>query len=213
MRKISGQWTIRGKEFANCNCNYGCPCQFGSPTTHGNCEGVITGHIEEGNFGDVRLDGLDFAMLFWWPGEIAQGNGRIQQVVDESASEEQRDGLGQILRGEQTAPGATHFSIYNSMTSEVLDTLYAPIDLEIDIEARTARLSVAGIVESTGTPIINPHSGEPSRSRINLPNGFEYTVAEMGSGSSKLTAGIELELTDSYGQFSILHMNQDGVIR
>lgn len=210
---MSVQWTIRGKEFANCNCNYGCPCQFGSPTTHGNCEGVITGHIEEGNFGDVRLDGLDFAMLFWWPGEIAQGNGRIQQVVDESASEEQRDGLGQILRGEQTAPGATHFFIYNSMASEVLDTLYAPIDLEIDIEARTARLSVAGIVESTGTPIINPHSGEPSRSRINLPNGFEYTVAEMGSGSSKLTAGIELELTDSYGQFSILHMNQDGVIR
>ena len=210
---MSVQWTIRGKEFANCNCNYGCPCQFGSPTTHGNCEGVITGHIEEGNFGDVRLDGLDFAMLFWWPGEIAQGNGRIQQVVDESASEEQRDGLGQILRGEQTAPGATHFFIYNSMASEVLDTLYAPIDLEIDIEARTARLSVAGVVESTGSPIINPHSGEPSRSRINLPNGFEYTVAEMGSGSSKLTAGIELELTDSYGQFSILHMNQDGVIR
>ena len=210
---MSVQWTIRGKEFANCNCNYGCPCQFGSPTTHGNCEGVITGHIEEGNFGDVRLDGLDFAMLFWWPGEIAQGNGRIQQVVDESASEEQRDGLGQILRGEQTAPGATHFFIYNSMASEVLDTLYAPIDLEIDIEARTARLSVAGIVESTGTPIINPHSGEPSRSRINLPIGFEYSVAEMGSGSSKLTAGIELELTDSYGQFSILHMNQDGVVR
>lgn len=93
--------------------------------------------------------------------------------------------------------GATHFFVYNSMASEVLDTVYAPIDLEIDIEARTARLSVAGVVESTGSPIINPHSGEPSRSRINLPNGFEYTVAEMGSGSSKITAGIELELTDS----------------
>ena len=207
------QWMIRGTEFANCNCNYGCPCQFGSPTTHGNCEGVISGHIEEGNFGDVRLDGLAFAMLFWWPGEIAAGNGRLQFVIDESASDEQRDGLGQILRGENTAPGATHFFVYNSMASEVLDTVYAPIDLEIDIEARTARLSVAGVVESTGSPIINPHSGEPSRSRINLPNGFEYTVAEMGSGSSKITAGIELELTDSYGQFNILHMNQDGVIR
>ena len=207
------QWMIRGTEFANCNCNYGCPCQFGSPTTHGNCEGVISGHIEEGNFGDVRLDGLAFAMLFWWPGEIAAGDGRLQFVIDESASDEQRDGLGQILRGENTAPGATHFFVYNSMASEVLDTVYAPIDLEIDIEARTARLSVAGVVESTGSPIINPHSGEPSRSRINLPNGFEYTVAEMGSGSSKITAGIELELTDSYGQFNILHMNQDGVIR
>ncbi|MCH7532139.1 MAG: DUF1326 domain-containing protein [Gemmatimonadetes bacterium] len=97
------QWMIRGTEFANCNCNYGCPCQFGSPTTHGNCEGVISGHIEEGNFGDVRLDGLAFAMLFWWPGEIAAGDGRLQFVIDESASDEQRDGLGQILRGENTA--------------------------------------------------------------------------------------------------------------
>jgi hypothetical protein len=74
-------------------------------------------------------------------------------------------------------------------------------------------LSVPGVVESTGSPIIDPFSGEPSRARINLPNGFEYTVAEMGSGSSKLTGAIELELTDSYGQFNILHMNQDGVIR
>jgi hypothetical protein len=111
-------------------------------------------------------------MLFWWPGEIAEGNGRIQHVIDENASDEQRDGLGQILCGEHTAPGATHFFICNSMASEVLDTVDASIGLEIDIDARTARLSVAGVVESTGTPIINPHSGEPARSRINLPNGL-----------------------------------------
>ena len=90
---------------------------------------------------------------------------------------------------------------------------YALIELEIEVDARTARLNVSGVVESTGSPIIDPFSGDSQRARINLPNGFEYTVAEMGSGSSKLTGGIELELTDSYGQFNILHMNQDGVIR
>jgi hypothetical protein len=42
---------------------------------------------------------------------------------------------------------------------------------------------------------------------------FEYTIAEMGTGTSKVTAGLKLELNGSYGQFSILHMNQDGVIR
>jgi hypothetical protein len=132
-------------------------------------------------------------------------------VIDERATDAQREGLRRILHGEDTTPGATHFAVYNSMMAEVLETLYAPIELEID--ARTAQLSVPGVVESTGSPIIDPFSGEPSRARINLPNGFEYTVAEMGSASSKLTAGIELELTDSYGQFNILHMNQDGVIR
>ncbi len=210
---MANQWTIRGVEYGNCNCDYGCPCQFNSPTTHGNCEGVLAGHIAEGHHGDTRLDGLDFAMMFWWPGEIKDGNGRQQVIIDERADDAQRAALRRIVHGEDTVPGATHFSVYNSMVSEVLETLYAPIDLEIDVDARTARLSVAGVVESTGSPIINPFSGEPHRARINLPNGFEYTVAEMGSGSSKLTAGIELELTDSYGQFNILHLNQDGVIR
>ena len=22
------KWTIKGREFVNCNCSYGCPCQF-----------------------------------------------------------------------------------------------------------------------------------------------------------------------------------------
>jgi hypothetical protein len=51
------------------------------------------------------------------------------------------------------------------------------------------------------------------RSRIDLPGGFEYTIAEMGNGSSTVRAGIALDLKNSYGQFNVLHMNQDGVIR
>jgi hypothetical protein len=35
----------------------------------------------------------------------------------------------------------------------------------------------------------------------------------MGNGNSRVRAGIQLDLTDSYGQFDELHMNQDGVIR
>jgi hypothetical protein len=35
----------------------------------------------------------------------------------------------------------------------------------------------------------------------------------MGNGKTTARAGIKLDLTDSYGQFNVLHMNQDGVIR
>ena len=98
--------------------------------------------------------------------------------------------------------------------SETLDPLYVPIELTIDVEAREAKLKIDGIVESTGTPIIDAFSGKPARARINLPNGFEYTVAEMGSGKTKATvSGLELDLDGTYGQLNILHMNQDGVIR
>lgn len=210
---MSDRWMLRGVEYGNCNCAWGCPCQFNAPTTHGHCEAIVTGHIEEGHFNDTRLDGLNWALLLQWPGEIADGNGKQQAIIDESAAADQREALGKILHGEATAPGATHFFVYNSTMSEVLETLYAPIELSIDVEARKARVSIPGIVESQGSPILDPNSGAESRSRIHLPNGFEYTVAEMGTATSTITAGIKLDFADSYGQFNLLHMNQDGVIR
>jgi len=204
---------LRGTEYGNCNCDWGCPCQFGAPTTYGNCEAVIGGHIEEGYFGDTRLDGLDWVMTVWWPGEIAAGGGRQQAIIDERADDAQREALRKILHGEETAPGATHFFVYNSTMSEVLDPIYAPIALEIDVDARRGRIEVPDLVDSVGSPIPNPFGEGDSRSRINLPNGFEYTIAEVGTGTSKTTGAIALDLDDSYGQFNILHMNQDGVIR
>ena len=210
---MSDKWTIRGKEFSNCNCAYGCPCQFGSPTTYGNCEAIGSLEIEEGHFNDTRLDGLYAVMLLYWPGEIADGGGTQQAIIDERADTEQREALRKILHGESTAPGTTHFSVFNSTMSKVLETLYAPIELSIDIEARRAHVEVPGLVESTGSPIVDPFSGGEFRAGIGLPNGFEYTYAEMGSGTSKVRAEIKLDLSESYGQFNILHMNQDGVIR
>ena len=210
---MADRWTIRGVEYGNCNCAWGCPCQFNAPSTHGSCEAVTGGVVEEGHFNDTRLDGLRWVMLLQWPGEIADGNGRQQAIIDERADGAQREALRKIVHGESTAPGATHFYVYNSTMSEVIDPLYAPVDVEINVDARRARLFVPGLVESTGSPIVDPHSGGEHRAQIHLPNGFEYTVAEMGTGQSKARAGIKLDLSDSYGQFNILHMNQDGVIR
>ncbi len=210
---MADRWMIRGVEYGNCNCAWGCPCQFNAPSTHGSCEAVTGGVVEEGHFNDTRLDGLHWVMLLQWPGEIADGNGRQQAIIDERADSAQREALRKILHGESTAPGATHFYVYNSTMSEVIDPLYAPVDVEIDVDARRARLVVPGLVESTGSPIVDPHSGGEHRAQIHLPNGFEYTVAEMGTGQSKARAGIKLDLSDSYGQFNVLHMNQDGVIR
>jgi hypothetical protein len=210
---MDDRWEMRGAEFSNCNCAYGCPCQFGSPSTHGHCQALSAGRIEEGYFNDVRLDGLNWIGLFQWPGEIAEGNGRQQYIVDERADAAQRAALGRILRGESTAPGTTHFYVFASTMSEFLDTIYAPIAVSIDVEARRARVNAPGLVDAEGSPIIDPHSGEEFRAGIGLPNGFEYTYAEMGSGTSRVRAGIELDLADSYGQFHVLQMNQDGVIR
>ena len=210
---MADNWVIRGVEYANCNCDWGCPCQFGAPTTYGHCEAIVMGRIDEGNFNDTKLDGLNWALLLYWPGEIADGNGKEQAIIDERADAAQREALEKILHGKATSPGATHFFVYSTTMSEVLETLYAPIELSVDVEGRTADLKIGDLAESTGRPIISKFDGNPVRSRINLPNGFEYTVAEMGNGNSKVRAGISLDLSDSYGQFNVLHMTQDGVVR
>jgi hypothetical protein len=207
------QWVIHGIEYGNCNCNWGCPCQFGAPTTHGHCEAVVAGHIDDGAFNETRLDGLDWALLLYWPGEIAQGNGTEQAIIDERADADQREALRKILHGEATAPGATHFFVYNSTMSAVLDTLYIQIDLSIDVDARTANLKIGDLVTSVGAPIMSAFDGHATRSGISLPEGFEYTYAEMGNGNTTSRAAIKLDLKDSYGQFNRLDMNQDGVIR
>ena len=210
---MEDQWMIRGEEFTNCNCAYGCPCQFNSPSTHGTCEAIAATRIDEGHFNEVNLAGLNIVLLVQWPGEIADGNGRQQFIVDERADEDQREALVKIMKGESTEPGATHFFVFNSTMSEVLDPIFAPIELEMDVEARTARVRVPDILEAEGSPIKNPHSGDAFEAAIVLANGFEYSRAEMGSGTSRVRAGIELDLQDSYGQFNVLHMTQDGVVR
>ncbi|MGH7286977.1 MAG: DUF1326 domain-containing protein, partial [Myxococcota bacterium] len=179
----------------------------------GHCEAVAAGQVDEGYFNETRLDDLRFVMLLQWPGEIAEGNGRQQMIIDERADPQQREALRRILHGESTTPGATAFFVYNSTMSQVFDPVYAPIELSIDIDARRARVRVPGLVESDGSPIVDPNSGRELRSQIRLPNGFEYTVAEIGHGTSRARAALQLTLDGTHGQFHVMHMNQDGVIR
>jgi hypothetical protein len=59
--------------------------------------------------------------------------------------------------------------------------MYVAIDFESDQERRTARLKVPGFGEFRAEPIKNPVTGEEHRARIDLPNGFEYKLAEMAN--------------------------------
>ena len=72
-------WDVQATEFANCSCDYGCPCQFNALPTRGHCYAVAGYQIHQGHFGDVRLDGLRAAAIWKFPAAVHLGNG-IQQV-------------------------------------------------------------------------------------------------------------------------------------
>ena len=206
-------WEIKAREFTNCNCDYGCPCQFNALPTHGNCQAIVGYQIDEGHFGETRLDGLRAIYIGDWPGAVHQGDGTIQLIIDEQADEAQREALRAIMYGEETEPGATVFNVFMSMVTTVHDPLYKKIDFEVDIDKRTAKLLVEGLVDGTGEPIRNPVTGAELRARIDLDGGFEYLVAEMGSGTSKSMGTIPMELTASYGQFANIHLSPQGIVQ
>ena len=85
------KWMIKAREFVNCNCAYGCPCQFNALPTYGFCQAVTAMEIEQGYHGDTKLDGLRFAGIFRWPGPIHEGHGESAVIIDKRADEAQRD--------------------------------------------------------------------------------------------------------------------------
>ena len=137
----------------------------------------------------------------------------MQVIIDERAGAEQRAALETVLTGGETEEAKTHWWVFHAMSDRVHPTLFKPIEFSCDIEGRTARVVVPGVLESTGRPIRSPVTGEPHRVRIDLPDGIEFTLAEVGSATTKATAAVALDLSDSYGQFSRLRHSGTGIVR
>jgi hypothetical protein len=206
------KWKIEGSDFSHCSCAYGCPCQFNALPTKGYCKAVVGISIDQGFHGDTRLDGVKFAGVFAWPEAIHMGHGEATLAIDENTTPAQRDAILRIVSGQDTEPGATIFQVFSTTLEKVNDPIFTKVDFEIDIDGRTARLRVPDLVEARGEPIRNPVTGEASRSRIDLPNGFEYDLAEVGRGWATTRGAIAFELADSHAHFAKLRMTGTGVI-
>lgn len=105
------------------------------------------------------------------------------------------------------------FAVYASTVTKMNDPVFTKIDLELDIDGRKGRIFVKDYIDTAGEPIRNKVSGAEARAQIVLPEGFEYSVAEIGSASSKTKGPVQVDIRDKYGQFARLHLNQDGVVR
>jgi hypothetical protein len=192
-------WMIKGPKIGACSCSYGCPCEFNARPTNGDCEGIEAQRIDEGWFGDVRLDGLVIGARYRWPGPVHEGGGVVQGFIDERASEAQREALFAILGGKEQEP-TTLFNIYGSTIAKELDPVFAELSFDCDVEGRTGRFAVPGVLDLRIEPIRNPVTGAPHRARIVLPEGFEFRSAEAASADFQ-ASGEVLAMTrkNSYG--------------
>jgi hypothetical protein len=209
------EWSMQGTVMTNCNCDFGCPCQFNSDPTHGDCRAYIFTQIENGRFGDVPLDGLRWGVLISWPGPIHLGNGTFQAIVDERGDPKQRAAMEAVAQGKETEPGTLIWQVFSTTVTKVLPTLVKTIDLKIDLAQRVANVKVPGVLEGVASPIKNPMTGQDHIVRVTLPKGFEYTEAEYVSGSGKTSGadGIPLDLTDTHAHLARMHWSTHGVVR
>ena len=207
------EWEIHGVTFGNCNCAYGCPCQFNALPTYGDCRAVVFSRIDQGHFGDVPLDDLKMGFAVSWPGPVHEGKGTMQPFIDQRASDAQRDALLRILTGQDTEEMATAFWVYSKMCDTIHDPVFTRIDMEVDIPSRTATCKAEGVATARGEPIRNPVTGAEHHVGIVQANGFEYEQTEVGRGWSESIGPVAMTLKDSYGNWFELHMNQSGLIR
>lgn len=207
------EWAMQGFEFANCNCNWGCPCQFNGLPTHGDCRACCFVQIDKGHFGGVPLDGLRWGILAAWPGAIHLGSGKFQTIIEERANPKQREAIEAVSHGHETEPGTLIWQVFSTTVTEFLPTVYKPIALTINYAARAADVKVPGIIEGKAESIRNPKTGVPHAVRVTLPTGFEFTESEFVSGTAKATGPIELKFDGSHAHLARIHWSTHGVVR
>lgn len=208
------EWSMEGTEFVNCNCAWGCPCQFQGLPTYGNCCAYGFAQIDKGTFGDVKLDGLRWGIIAAWPKAIHEGNGTFQTIIDERADAKQRAAIEAISHGKETEPGTLIWQVFSTTVTKFLPTIYKPIDLTIDIKTRKARARVDGVVEGAANAIINGKSGKEVHTKLSMPAGFEFTEAEFVDGVGRTLGGeIKLNFDHTHSHLARFHWSTRGVVR
>jgi hypothetical protein len=216
------KWKIHAYFLDACNCDWGCPCQFNANPTHGNCEGISGYHIVSGSYGsdDIKLNGLNMALIASWPGPIHEGHGKASYYIDNRADEKQFEALSNIITGKA---GGGPFAIYASTIEEFQEPKRASVKFQTkDIRSRVAVLAaeIRGghkekrrgqqstkedtIAEAWLEPIRNPVTGKVHRAIIEIPEGFESSRMDQAS-IKKLVANdgyLDFRYEGTYGSFS-----------
>jgi hypothetical protein len=187
------RWRISGDWFDVCKCGIPCPCTFAQAPTYGDCEGILAWHIRDGEFGDVRLDGLNVVALGAFEGNIWEGETKAVMGIflDERADESQREALQTIFGGHAGGwPGE-----FASMIGEVRGIEYAPIEFEIADDLAYWRAEVPGKAEARAEALTGPTA--PPGARVQLHNA---PGAEVGPGQGVATWGkATADRADAFG--------------
>jgi hypothetical protein len=102
---------------------------------------ALAWHIDTGRFGDVALDGLNFALVARTPKMMSAGNWTAVIYLDDRAADDQREALRAIVSGD--AGGG--FGRRKALITNLLGTKSTPISYEVKDRGRS--VSIPGGLE------------------------------------------------------------------
>jgi hypothetical protein len=185
-------WHLSGDWFDVCKCTVPCPCTFAQPPTEGDCDGVLVWHINEGNYGDVGLDGLNFAAVARFEGNIWDEGTTADMgfFVDERADERQREAMQTIFSGQAGGWPAA----FAAKLGDMLGMEPARIEVEIADDLANWRAEIPGKVKAGADVLEGPTSVPGKRTEVHDPPG-----SEVGPGSVATYGTATADEVDAFG--------------
>ena len=191
----TSNWSLKGDYFENCNRVGLCPCPFGGDPAEGHCDVGFAFHVDEGAFDGVALDGLNLAAVFYTPGSMPDGNWIGAAYVDERASPQQQEALGEIMSGKFGGP----FERFMRLTADFKGIKYVPI--EYKTEGPTRSVSIPQVMDFNVEGFIQPGQTEP----VNVENMGTWRIGPVtvarGTQSTYVDHGMNWDNTGKVGYY------------
>jgi hypothetical protein len=178
--------------------------------SYGHCDGAIAMKVDEGYYGDVRLDDVIIAATFYFPRAIHHGGGHMQPILPEDTTEAQREAIFKILSGEGQPVGSM-FQIFSVIVEHHHEPLYLPIEFEWDIKKRTGRLVIPNVVTASTEPIRNPVTDKEHRIRMVVPEAWMFYEAESASGTAKGIGDIKFDFAKRNSELAYFAYDNNGM--
>lgn len=174
-------WRVAGDWFDVCSCNVPCPCTFAQAPTGNQCEALFAYKINEGHYGDTRMDGLKVVMLASLTGNVWDG-AKFDACVffDASADASQKEALRAIFTGQ----AGGWMKQFMPAVREVKGVEFADISIEVDRDLEHWQVSIPEKVEASGVALTGP-TADPAK-RVQT---FNAPGNEIGPTDAAVTWG------------------------
>lgn len=192
-------WSLKGDWFDVCSCNIACPCEFAQAPTGNKCQGVLAYRINEGNFGDTDMSGLNVVGVIRFEGDLWAGEttATVGLLVDDRASEAQLAGIQAIFGG---AAGGWP-AAFAKLIGDFRGVEVVPIKMDVASDLSSWSVDAGGKVSASAVALTGPTADPSKRVQLLNPPG-----SEVGPGQGVATWGVgEMQQADPklFGDFKL----------